>query len=627
VAAVQALHVDETWEESGLAAAVLNALTHISPPTLAAILAEQGWLLQDEGDIYLTYLLDAHPEQAGRLTTLIQQVSALVYRHLGLEPATLLLWLVGDFAEADIASCLLTPSTTTRGTAVLSLRNERGLRLAQAADLSRIAADLLWCLTTTPLQTLPEQIQERCSSGFTGDNLLFTVGLQGWGWSPTAAQSAFVRRWWGDVLAHWTATATEPIPAEEAAAWLESHRLSGDALSQHVLLPRERQPPDFTMAGGKMPWPWQLPTLWDKLQFALAIDTEALTVYRKHACLRLADPLYEATLVLQKEAKRLMDEMPIAAVSRTCGWLQTLMNECEQQIERTLDREETFTETTAMLIQGRNKVEADLKGWLQKWPEEEWSAWLRMAVRPWAWPALAWRYWQIQRALGQMGIVLTQQAVLQRHIIQNKMSRQGLSELIPILRRVYDQVEEVGEMLASLTRQNDTSPTETGPPFHGDPPLVQITAPDGLYEQLVPDAAAEAVVAAAAIGGLGQQIRLLDDTIETPLLRLGGERLVTLWQVGCAEVLKTRLTNEALKVHCRFAWEAACPLWRVDEARLAESQRSQVNGLTAVCGHNSQQLAAYLPDEDGSLWLMESEDREFLWLVRVRAGLVLSHDQ
>ena len=623
--AVKVLHIEEGWEETGLATAVTEALTHISPPNLAALLAEQGWLLQDDGDIYLTLLIDARPDQANRLTTLIQQVATIIYNHLGLEPATLLLWLVGDFAETEIAACLITPAAVTRGTAVLSLRNELGLRLPDETDLSRMAADLLWCLTATPLQTLPEQIQERCGSGFTGDNFLFTVGLHGWVWSPVTAHATFVRRWLEDVLAYWTATATEPIPAEEAAAWLEANHLSGEAFAQHALLPREQQPPEFPTANSKMPWPWELQTLWEKLQFTLTIDAEALAVYRKHACLRLADPLYEAKQVLQKEAKRMMDELPIASISRTCAWLQTLMDECEQQIERTLDRDETFTETMAILIYERNTVETNLSRWLQIWPGDDWPPWLKMGLRPWRWPRLAWRYWQIQRAIGQLGIILTQQAGLQRHTIQNKIARQGLSELITTLRRVYNQVEEVGEMFSSLARQNATSPVDQEPLFHGEPPLLQITMPDEVFERLVPDAAAEATTAATAVGGLGQQITALDDTVENPLLRFGGERLAAIWQVGCAEALSARLPDDALEAHCRFAWEAACPLWRIDEARLDESHRSQSNRLTAVCGQNIHKLAAQLPGEDGPIWQLETNDQEYLWLVRVRGGLVLGN--
>ncbi|MCB8944028.1 MAG: hypothetical protein H6658_09765 [Ardenticatenaceae bacterium] len=622
--AVQCLAIEASWSESEVITAVTQALTHISPPNLAALLAEQGWQLQDGGDLFLIYLFAAQPDSCDYLTTLVQQAAGLIYAYLGLEPATLLLWLVGDMSEADITSILTTAPTMTRGTGILSLRNELGLRLPQTADLCHIAAELLYCFTATPLQTLPEQLQARSDSGFTGENSFFTVGLQGWVWSVEASQTAFVQHWLGDVLAYWTAPTTDPIPAVEAGVWLDSHQLSGEAFAQQALLSREQQPPDFTMANSQMLWPWQMPTVWNKLQFAQAIDNEALTVYGKHACLRLGDPLYEGTLALQIEAARLLDEQPVGGVSRTCSWLQTLIAECEEQIERTLDREETFTETTAMLIEERNQVESNLKRWLVEWPGETWSDWLRMGLRPWTWPGLAWRYWQIQQALGQIGIIWTQQAVLQRQIIQNKMARQGLAELIPILRRVYNQVEEVGEMLSSLARSVTSKSEMSEPPLSSEPPLLPLAVPASLYEQLVPDPTGEAVSAAAQVGGLGQQVTALDDTVEIPLRRLGKERVAALGQWGCADVLLAQFEAEALQAHCHFAWEAACPLWRVDEAQLGEQQRAQVGQLTAVCGHNCQQATPYLPQEENALWLLETADKTHLWLLRVRTGLVLN---
>ena len=623
MAAVCTLSVDEGWEESRLTTAVNQALTHISPPNLAALLAAQGWQLQDDSDINLTLLLDAQPEKAEMLTNLTQQVMTIIYDHLGLEPATLLLWLVGELAEAEITHCLRTSPATSRGTAVLSLRNESGMRLPNEADLSRKAADLLWCLTATPLQTLPEQIQARCSGSFTGDVFLFTLGLHSWAWSSVSTHATFVRRWLGDVLAYWTATEAKTASLDGAGAWLEAHQLSGAAFARHVLLPREQEPPDFMVVNSRMLWPWQLKTLWEKLQFTLTLDTEALAVYHKHAALRLADPLYEGTLTLQQDAKSMMNEMPIAAIARTCAWLQTLVNECEQQIERTLDRDETYSETTTMLVQERNSVEAKLRHWLQKWPGTDWSDWLHLGLRPWQWPRLVWLYWHIQRAMGQMGIILTQQAVLQRHIIQNKMSRQGLSELITALRRVSNQVEEVGEMFSSLSREIAKISGEPEQLFRSESPLWQMATPEVLYEQIVPDAATEAMAAATAIGGLGQQVTRLDDSVEKPLWDFGSERLAAIWQMGCAEALMALLPADVLEVQSRFAWEAASPLWRVDEARLDEGFRATTNQLTAVCGKNIQKFTNYLPDDEGSLWQIETNDPEHLWLIRVRAGLVL----
>jgi hypothetical protein len=138
----------------------------------------------------------------------------------------------------------------------------------------------------------------------------------------------------------------------------------------------------------------------------------------------------------------------------------------------------------------------------------------------------------------------------------------------------------------------------------------------------VPDEAAEAITAAAVLGGLGQHVTRLDDAIGTALSRLGGERLAAVWQLTAVDALLAWADEpERLQTRWQEAWEAARPLWRVDEARLDEITRAQNGRITAVCGPNIHTLANVLPESNGPITWLEADDREYLWLVRLRTGV------
>ncbi len=631
VAALAVVAVGE--EAADLDTAVSQALTRISPPDLAAVLTTQGWTLASATDLSLLLLIDVMPDGGEKAATLLQQTTAVIYRHLGIEASSLLIWLAGEKAETAgtdlLPACLSVPLPVTRGIVVLGLCNEAGLRLPDEATLGRLSSQLLWCLAVTPLRHLPEQPAIQENSQLSGGVPLFSLGVAGWQWSPVATRAAFARRWLAEVLAHWlsaTADSTEPLAI---STWLQKHHLQPDDFAAVLLKEEERQPPPFPTEAWRMPWPWEIGALFTDTLFAATVDGENLTAYEEYACLRLAEPLQRASAALQQQAQMMLDEQPVAGIAHACDWLQTGLTEYERLIEQLWDQEETIKENLAQAGGQQTQIEKQLKQWLTAWPAARWQSWLSVAFRPWRWPALAWRYRQWQIAGPQWSRLLKRQAVFQRQLIINRAVRQGLIELSQITRRVYGQVEEVGQMLHFLAEE------VVGPYPSPDPrpeaeldeesclwPLVQLPIPEALYTQLVDNPADEAIMAAAACGGLGQQVARLDETIGTALQQLAARRMNGVRGITAVDALLSWIEDaDQMPSHWRSAWAAARPLWRVDETRLDETTRAQNGRITALCGLSAPALAHLLPPLDEELACWESAERERLWLVRARAGL------
>ncbi|MBX3057914.1 MAG: hypothetical protein KF770_15720 [Anaerolineae bacterium] len=614
--------------DDDLDTAVTSALTRISPPDLAALLATHNWRLASPAELSLFLLVDAASGAGENAAMLAEQLTAVIYRHLGVEAASLLIWLMGAAGESAAAECLSVPVGVSRGTAVLGLCNEAGYRLPDDDALCRAAAELLWCLAVTTLQTLPEQATLQNELVFSGDQPLFTIGLSGWEWSPAATHAAFTCRWLDNVLAHWLARSEEDISSAEVAAWMESCHLGLADVATHLLKEEEQQLPRFPGEAWRMPWPWDLSRLLTETLFTAEVDDESLIVFQEHACLRLAGPLHRATAVLQQQAQAILNDNPIAGIARACAWLEAVMVEYDRLIEQTLDEQETLNESMSALATERGPVETHLKAGLAAWPPARWQNWTAATLRPWRWPGLVWRYGQMQQAGWQLCHILRQQAALKRQCLLNKTSRQAMSELRQITRRVSGQVEEVGEMLQYLAGEWAGHGEQKGKAqavraaTSCQWPGIALPVPHALYPQLIPDDAAEAVAAAAALGGLGQQVTGLDDAIGAGLHRFGEQRLAGVWHLTAADALMAWAgDHEQLQVRWQEAWDAACPLWRVDEARLAESVREQNGWGTAVCGADAHLLADLLPETDGNMTWLPSGDRKRLWLARVRTGI------
>lgn len=607
-------------EPDGLSRVIAAALTRISPPDLGARLAQTGWQLDETSSVRLLLLIAVEPETGDTILEYVQLIAGQVYQHLGIDPFVLPVWLVGEASDACPFSRLQEAVPLPLGSFVLSLCNQDGLRLPDEASLQAVAAELLWCLLTTPLLSLLEQRQVHVSN-LEGAPLL-AAGIHVWTWNTNQALARFEQRWLLDVLRQWVATNVDESGQVNAFAWLQDQQLTPKQFATYALREREVALPQLPHAAWRMPWPWHIPILAETTRFEISIDEEATRAYAKQAQLRLFDPLHKGREALYEAARRQLNTQPVAGVAHTVAWVTDVLTACEQQLTTAVDHQDALKETADALATARGELEGSLHTYLEDYPRTA-GQWWTYVFRPWRWPRLLLRYWQLQQRGQQLCQLLEKQARLRRQIIQEHTAYQGLIELMQMARHLGDQIAEIGQMLEYLIRsQTDLQDVEEAAPES----LFLVTTlpvPDSIYARLVPDPAAAATEAAAAIGGLGTQIRQLDDAILEPLRAYGRSQLAGLMQLKTAELLQILLAdNSSDSSPLERGWEAAAPLWRVDAASLAEEQRLNQQTFTVLCGAEALLLSDKLPDAAESIFTLPTGWTRHLWLIRLHIGQV-----
>lgn len=605
-------------DPKNLSSAVTAALTRISPPDLAAKLAQTGWQLDETSSVRLLLLIAVEPETGHTILEYVQLLAGQIYRHLGIDPFVLPVWLVGDTSDVGLFRRLQEAVPLPLGSFVLSLCNQQGLRLPDEASLQAVAAELLWCLITTPLLSLLEQRQVHVAS-LDGAPLL-TAGIHVWTWDMAQALARFEQRWLLDVLRQWAANNVDESGLVNAFAWLQEQQLTPKQFATYALREREMALPQLPGAAWRMPWPWHIPVLAETTRFEISIDEEATRAYAKQAQLRLFDPLHKGREALYEAARRQLNAQPVAGVARTVAWVAGVVTACEQQLTSVVDHQDALKEMADALATTRGELEGSLRTYLEEYPRTA-GQWWTHVFRPWRWPRLLLRYWQLQQRGQQLCQLLEKQARLRRQIIQEHTAYQGLIELMQMARHLGDQIAEIGQMLEYLIRsQTDAQGLEEAAPEA--PFLVSILpVPESIYARLIPDPAAAATAAAAAIGGLGTQIRQLDDAILEPLRAYGRSQLAGLRQLTAAELLHIHLEeNSADRSPLARGWEAAAPLWRVDAASLDETQRLNQQAFTILCGAETLLLSDKLPDTAESVFTLPTGWTTHLWLIRLHVG-------
>ena len=601
-----------------LRSAIPAALTRISPPDLAARLAKTGWQLDETSSVRLILLIGPEPETSSAIPEIIQMIAGQVYQHLGIDPFILPLWLVGEANDTWSTSHLAEAVPLPLGSMVLSLCNQDGLRLPDEASLYAVAAELLWCLLTTPLLSLLEQHQVHVS-GLDGAPLL-AAGIHVWTWDLAQAAARFEQRWLLDVLQQWLANEVDESSLVNISSWLQAQQLTPRQFATYALREREAALPQLPHAAWRMPWPWHIPVLAETTRFENSIDEEATRAYGKQAQLRLFDPLHKGREALYKAARGQLNAQPVAGVAQTVAWVAAVIAACEQQLTAVIDHKDALNETADGLATARGEIEASLHTTLEEYPHtpRQWGAHL---FRPWRWPRLLLRYWQLQKSGQQLCHLLEKQALLRRQIIQEQTAYQALIELIQIARHLGGQVAEIGEMLQHLVHLQAEVPL--GEEAEPDTLFLVSTlpVPESIYARLVPDLSAAATEAAVAIGGLGAHIRQLDDAILEPLRAYGRSQLADLAQISAAQLLQNQLEdNRSDSSPLKRGWEAASPLWRVDTASLAEAQRLNQQQLTVLCGAEALLLSDKLADAAEAVFTLPSGWTHHLWLIRLHIG-------
>lgn len=613
--------VSLTSSEAGIETAVNAALNRISPPDLAVRLSKSGWELANAPLMRLILLLPVEANGGWQAEKLVQSISDQIYLRLGIEPQVLPIWLVDEGDEKWLADCLAHPHSLPLGNMVLSLCNQDGFRLPDKSSLCQITAELLWCLTTTPLLSLIEQRQLPTTPLETPQ--LMTVGLYLYTWSPEAAMSRFSHRWLVDVLEQWL---SEPDAQElpvNGAGWLQTEQFTPKHLASFALREREAALPELPEDAWQMPWPWNIPPLWEKTRFENSIDEEATKAYGKQAQLRLFDPLRRAAEALHAHAYQLLNSQPSAGLAHTLVWIKAIHETCEASLDTVFSWEEAIEEMGGELAETRNILEAQIQKELTRYPEKN-HAWLRLFWRPWRWPHLFFKYWRLKTQGTQLCQIYRQQAALRRQKIQQQTAHQGTVELMSTVRHLGSQVEEIREMIRSrLQTDHDEMDSAVAVAEPENLFVTQLPVPDTYYEQLVPDKAVEAGVAAMAIGGLGSQIRHLDDIIFAALPQIAASRLEQLNQITPVELLLNELFEEESDASYTIqqGWAGACPLWHVDAASMDETRRLNQEKITLLCGAEAVLLSDKLPEIEDTVHTLSVGWRRHLWILRLHLGL------
>jgi hypothetical protein len=400
---------------------------------------------------------------------------------------------------------------------------------------------------------------------------------------------------------------------------LQEAGATGEQLRQYLTTGPTAPEPDFDSSNWHMPWPWQLPQLF-AWQYELETQDQAAHPERQAAAdTHLEGFLQSAQGLLQDQLRMLLDEKAVGGLAFVNQWITQLVQKlhqlrCERQKE-----EESQNQVDHMLLMARSELEAERQTLLADWPSTHLLTWVGIFLRPWRWLRLAWQYWQL-RALGQQLANLYQhQARRRREHTVWLTTVHAYLELEQMSGHYLGQVDEIGDMLAYLEREIGHWRVAA----QGDG--LQETIVTVLYPKLTGVAVEEAEMAAAAIGGLGQQLTELDDRVLLESLKAyAAKRMAPLTEYAAASLLPIIYTPpEQLTQWWQGFWEQATPLWRYDPARLPERVRTQETTQACLCGQNVSLLADVVPDLlSPTVRLLEIRDQEHLALIRFRSGLM-----
>lgn len=604
--------------EASWATAVTAALNRISPPDLGARLAQAGWQLAQPPALHLILLLSAEADSKVEFPALLTTAADQIYQQLGLEPLVFPIWLVGDGAAMIPPACRKPHYPLPLGNLVLGLCNQEGLRLPDENSLCAVGAELLWCFTTSPLFAFLEQRQTDVSLP---DDLAFlTAGIHVWTWSPEAVLPSFSQRWRQEVIAQWLLEAADRENLIDVPLWLDRQQLTPKQFATFALREREAILPQLPEAEWRMPWPWQIPALFEKSRFENSIDEEATRAYAKQAQLRLFDPLQQAVNCLHDDVYQQLNAQPVGGIAQALAWLQAVSDRCEAYLPHIFAWETDLNEVAEALSVARGELEASLQTQLTGYPATP-QGWLRLLGRPWRWPGQWLRYWRLQKAGQQLCHLYTQQAALRRQRIEQQTASHGVIELMQTVRRLGSQVAEIGDMLRAKLRSEMSPPAaETATDSF---PLTTVSTPSSLYTQLLPDMAAEATIAAAAIGGLGSHIRRLDESLFGQLAELAVNRLAALNQLTPADLLLLPAPGQSPTAGASLpdGWAAACPLWPVDLATLDETTRQHQTTLAVLCGAHTLPLSDPFGELTHAVFTLTTGWPRHLSLVRFHFGM------
>ena len=603
-----------------------DTLTRISPPSLSQSLAEAGWQLVEPRRLHLILLADTAPGAEQKIRIVGETAVTTIYRHLGMDSSVTLIWLA-EAIDTDAESCVHASFSFVPQVVALSLLNEDGLRLPETVALSQTAAELVWCLTGTPFYHYLAESLAASEDVYTGQSLVTAMGVAVWGWSQTAVYEALLKRWQAGVYARWLAKAEADPTPEMIATWLQQQKLDSDGvktatsatLSTGVTAKRFPPSPDYERVARDWPWPWALNKQIVHLKEMFQADGDNITVFKQHAEQQLHLLKGDADERLFTFLGNLLDTQPEAGIDVASRWAWSLQAAWDGLYEQMQDDAATYDGIDQDLAGERGLIDGEIREWQEGWPGGPWSRWLPYSWRVWQWPQLAWHYWHLRQLGLRLARVLAQQSGRRQEKAVQGLVAKTMSELARQGRQWHGRVEEVGEMLkAERGRMKDEGENDewVGLEIKG----------------LAVEMGEETKVAAEAIGGLGRQLRLLDDVVLQNLDAVAQERLQGVWAVTAVDLLESLYpTPDAWQSWWQSMHHRAAPLWCYDEGLLSEADRQQQWTGTCVLGAGVDRL----PDMSNPVHVngtsppektisrIPSADHSRLLIIRIRHGVTV----
>lgn len=613
---------------SDWATRITEALTSISPPNLSGILAAAGWRLIEPRLLHLLLLVDTAVGAEQQTEIWGQTTVETIYRYLGVETKVTLIWLAQDM-DAVAGNCVRAAFSFAPQVLALSPLNEDGLRLPDTQALGTIAAELVWSLTVTSFYQVLAESLAATEDVYTGETPVTTVGIAVWEWSPPTMYEAFCRRWQNEVLACWLAEAEADPTPEVVAAWLQQQGLDREGLATAVADVRFVPRPDYDRIARHLPWPWEMGVHIRRLKDMHQVDADNVEVFKQRAGQQMTVLKQKADEQLAAFLTELLDTQPAAGIDLAARWAWRLQAAWDALYEQLLDESATFDGIDRDLAEERGLLEAHIRELLEVWPGSQWSRWLGYAWRIWRWPEWAWDYWQLRQSGLHLAGLLAQQAARRRQQTVQAAVGRTMSELAHQARQWQGRITEIGDMVKSQQAEEEKQDvgSEKGDDA-GDIPDIGAV----LYAQLVPDRQREALAAAAAIGGLGRQLRWLDETVLEALGTAAVERFQAVWAVTAVDLLNLcHPTAEQWQTWWQTIGQMAAPLWCYDEAQLSEADRQQY--WTGICamGAGIEHLPVLGRQDEGGFARPQGDpvariptaDRSRLIVIRIRRGVTL----
>ena len=663
-----------------------ETLTRISPPKLSQILSAAGWRLVEPRMMHLILLVDIAPDMIQMVQALAETAVSTIYHHLGLDSKVTLIWLAANM-DTDTEACVQNNFSFSPQVIALSPLNEDGLRLPETETLSQTAAELVWCLTCTPFHQYLAESLAAIEDVYTGHSPVTTMGLAVWEWSQTAVYEALIRRWRDGVFSRWL-DESEPEPTPEiVSAWLQQQQLDRESVKTHIQSVAEAAivekrftlASDYERTARHWPWPWVLNKQIVRLKELYQADGTHIAVFKQNAEQQLHLLKEAADETLSNFLTQLLDTRPVGGINTAVRWTWALQLAWDERYERMQDEAAAYDGIDQDLAEERGLIDGEIREWQEGWPGAPWSRWLPHSWRLWHWPQLIWHYWQLRKLGSRLAGILAQQSGRRRQKAVDSLVAKTMSELARQGRQWHGRVEEVQDMLnayaekhrrADGNRMKDGNCTDVGQnSCIAAAELVEAKAvrttrlrlrqaqataanivmqdeenetakvkrerfdfrqTEGLeIKGLSLDLDEEATAAAETIGGLGRQLKLLDDEVLQNLDTAAKERLQGVWAVTAVDLLQSlHTTPEAWQTWWQSMSHMAAPLWCYDEGLLSEADRMYQWTGSCLLGAGVERVPALraVSHDNGAaapetaITRLPSADHSRLIVIRIRHG-------